>query len=270
MWELDYKESWEPKNWCFWTVVLEETLESPLGCKKLKPEGSQPWIFTGIFIGRTDAEAEAPILWPLEAKNWLIRKDPDVGKRLKAGGEGDNRGWDGWMTSPTQWTWVWVNSGSWCWTGRPGVLWFMGLQSQTQLSDWTEMNWNIVEKAAGELSCHVVGNLTNLSRCVPAGLGHWLLTEGSQLIPTADYSDSASFLSFSSHVLSVHYIPALNLGEGLQRWKLKVSALKEKVCCNHSLELSELKVTLENMTFCTCYFIKGIHIHSPHLIIITL
>ena len=134
----------------------------------------------------------------------------------------------------------------------------------------TEMNWNIVEKAAGELSCHVVGNLTNLSRCVPAGLGHWLLTEGSQLIPTADYSDSASFLSFSSHGLSVHYIPALNLGEGLQRWKLKVSALKEKVCCNHSLELSELKVTLENMTFCTCYFIKGIHIHSPHLIIITL
>ena len=79
MWELDYKESWALKNWCFWTVVLEKTLESPLDCKKLKPvnpKGNQSWI----LIGRTDAEAEAPILWPPDAKNWLIRKDPDAGK----------------------------------------------------------------------------------------------------------------------------------------------------------------------------------------------
>ena len=79
MWELDYKESWEPKNWCFWTVVLEKTLESPLDCKEIKPvnpEGNQPWI----FIGRTDAEAEAPTLWPPDAKSRLIRKDPDAGK----------------------------------------------------------------------------------------------------------------------------------------------------------------------------------------------
>ena len=79
MWELDYKESWVPRNWCFWTVVLEKTLESPLDCKEIKPvhpKGNQSWI----FIGRTDAEAEAAILWPPDAKSWLIWKDPDAGK----------------------------------------------------------------------------------------------------------------------------------------------------------------------------------------------
>ena len=77
MWELDYKESWAPKNWCFWTVVLEKTLESPLDCKEIQPvhaKGNQSWV----FICRTDAEA--PILWPLDAKNWLTGKDPDAGK----------------------------------------------------------------------------------------------------------------------------------------------------------------------------------------------
>ena len=79
MWELDYKESWALKNWCFWTVVLEKTLESPLDCKEIKPvhpKGNQSWIFTW----RTDAEAEIPILWSPDAKNWLIGKDPDAGK----------------------------------------------------------------------------------------------------------------------------------------------------------------------------------------------
>ena len=79
MWELNYKESWVLKNCCFWTAVLEKTLESPLDCKEVKPvnpKGNQSWI----FIGRTDAEAEAPILWPSHAKNWLIRKDPDAGE----------------------------------------------------------------------------------------------------------------------------------------------------------------------------------------------
>ena len=79
MWELGYKESWAPKNWCFWTVVLERSLENSLDCKEIQPvhpKGNQSWI----FIGRTDAEAETPILWPPDAKNWLIGKDPDVGK----------------------------------------------------------------------------------------------------------------------------------------------------------------------------------------------
>ena len=80
MWDLDYKESWAPKNWCFWTVVFAKTLESPLNCKEIKPvnsKGNQPWI----FIGRTDAKAEALVLWPpVVKKNWPIRKDPDAGK----------------------------------------------------------------------------------------------------------------------------------------------------------------------------------------------
>ena len=79
MWELDYKESWAPKNWCFWTVVLEKTLESPLDCKEIPPvhpKGGQSWV----FIGRNDAKAETPILWPPHAKSWLTGKDPDAGR----------------------------------------------------------------------------------------------------------------------------------------------------------------------------------------------
>ena len=79
MWELDCEESWAPKNWCFWTVVLEKTLESPLECKESQPvhsEGDQPWV----FFGGNDAKAEAPVLWPPHAKSWLIWKDPDAGR----------------------------------------------------------------------------------------------------------------------------------------------------------------------------------------------
>ena len=89
MWELDYKESWVRKNWCFWTVILEKTLESPLDCKEIQPvhpKGNQSWL----FIGRTDVEAETPILWPPDAKSWLIWKDPDAGKI-------EGRQWRGWQ-----------------------------------------------------------------------------------------------------------------------------------------------------------------------------
>ena len=109
MWELDYKETWALKNWCFWTVVLEKTLESPLDCKEsqpVNPKGYQSWI----FIGRTDFEAEAPILWLLDVKNWHYKR-PWCWERLKAVEEGDNRGWDCWIESLTQWTWVWANLG---------------------------------------------------------------------------------------------------------------------------------------------------------------
>ena len=127
MWELDYKESWVLKNWCLWSVVLEKTLESPLDYKEIQlvyPKGNQPWI----FIGRTDAEAAAPIVWPPDETNWLIRKRLWCWERLKTRGEGDDRGWDGWMASPTWWTWVWVNLGSRWWTGRSGLLQSMGSQ----------------------------------------------------------------------------------------------------------------------------------------------
>ena len=112
MWELDHKEGWAPKNWCFRIVVLEKTLESPLDSKEIQPvhpKRCQSWI----FIGRTDAEAETPRLWSPDVKNWLIGKDPDVRKDWRREEKGNNRGWDGWTASPSQWTWVWVNSRSW-------------------------------------------------------------------------------------------------------------------------------------------------------------
>ena len=141
MWELDYKESWLPKNCCFWTVVLEKTLESPLDCKEIQavhPKGDKSWV----FIGKTDIEAETPILWPPDLKSWVIWKDPDAGKDWRREEKGTTEDEMGWMTSPTQWTWVWVNSGSWWWTGRPGMLQSTGLQRVRH--DWaTELNWGI-------------------------------------------------------------------------------------------------------------------------------
>ena len=120
--------------------MLEKILESPLDCKEFQlvhPKGDQSWI----FIGRTDVEAETPILWPPDNEELTHLKRPWCWERLKAGEEGDDRGWDGWMASPTQQTWVWVNSGRWWWTGRPGVLQSMG--SQRVGHDWaTELNWS--------------------------------------------------------------------------------------------------------------------------------
>ena len=139
MWELDYRESWAPKNWCFWTVVLEKSLESALDCMEIQPvhpQGNQYWI----FIGRTDAEAETPILWSRDVKNWLILKDPDTGK--------DWRWEDKGMTEDEMVGWHHQLDGcefeqalgvGW-WTRRPGVLQSMG--SQRVRHDWaTELNW---------------------------------------------------------------------------------------------------------------------------------
>ena len=137
--ELDCEESSAPKNWCFWTVVLEKTLEIILDYKEIQPVHPK-WDQSWMFFGRTDAEAETPILWPLHAKTWLIGKDPDPWRDWGAGGEVDNRGWDGWMASPTRRASVWVNSRSLWWTGRPGVLRFM--ESQRVRHDWvSELNW---------------------------------------------------------------------------------------------------------------------------------
>ena len=120
-----------------WFIYFRASIESPLDCKEIQPvhsEGDQPWD----LFGRNYAKAETPVLWPPHAKSWLIGKDSDAERGAE--GEGDDRGWDGWMASPTRWTWVCVNSGCWWWTGRPGVLWFMG--SQRVGHEWaTELNW---------------------------------------------------------------------------------------------------------------------------------
>ena len=141
MWKLDYKESWAQKNWCFWTVVLGKTLESPLDCKEVKsvnPEGNQSWIFTG----RTGAWSSNTLATWWEELTHLKR--PWCWKSLKAGGEGDDKGWDGWMASLTQWAWVWANSGSWWWTGKPGMVQSIG--SQRVGHNWvTELNWRHIK-----------------------------------------------------------------------------------------------------------------------------
>ena len=116
-----HKGSWAPKNWCFWTVVLEKTLESPLDCKPIKPvhpKGNQSWT----FIERIDAEAYRHLMQRTDSLESILMLE-----KIK-GGEGDSRVWDGWMASPTWWTWVWVNSGSWWLTGKPGVQQSMELQ----------------------------------------------------------------------------------------------------------------------------------------------
>ena len=130
MWELDYKESWAPKNRCFWTVVLENTLWSPLDSKRssqsilkeISPEYSLERLMLKLKL-------QYLATWCKELTHW---KRPWCWERLKAGGDEDDRGWDGWMASPTQWTWVWTSSGKWWWTGKPGRLQSMGLQRVRQ------------------------------------------------------------------------------------------------------------------------------------------
>ena len=136
MWELDYKENWAQKNWCFWTVVLEKTLESPLDCTEIQPvhPKDQSWVQWKDWCWGWNSNTLAT--WCEELTH---AKRPWCWERLRTRGEGDDRGWDGWMVSPTQWIWVWVNSGSCWWTGRPGMLRFMGLQRVRH--DWaTERN----------------------------------------------------------------------------------------------------------------------------------
>ena len=145
MWELEYKESRVPKNWCFWILVLEKTLESPLDYKEIQavhPKGNQSWI----FIGRTDAEAETPILWPPDAMNWLLSKDPDAGKDWRR--EEKGMGWQSlrWLDGLDRHE-FWVSSGSWWWLGKLYVLQSMGSQRvghdwAIELN-WTELNWII-------------------------------------------------------------------------------------------------------------------------------
>ena len=139
MWELDYKEIWVLKNWCFWTVELEKTLESPLVCKEIqpvRPKGDQSWV----FIGKIDVEAEIPIFWPPDAKRWLIGKDPDAGKdwgqEEKGMTEDEMDGiTDSMDMRPGRLQQLVMDRDAWC------ALVHGVAKSRTSLSDWTELNW---------------------------------------------------------------------------------------------------------------------------------
>ena len=157
MWELDYKESWAPKNWCFWTVVLEKTLEHPWTARRsnqsILKETSPGCSLEGLMLRLK-----------LQYFGHLIQRVDSLEKTLMLGGTGGRRrrgcrGWDGWMASLTRWTWVSVNSGSWWWTGRPGVLQFMG--SQRVRHDWaTDLIWCCRTKTSGTNSSGLIQQLT--------------------------------------------------------------------------------------------------------------
>ena len=139
MWELGCEESWVSKNWCFWTVVLEKTLEHPCTARRsnqsILKEISPEYSLEGLMLNLM-----------FQCFGHLMRRTDSLEKtlmlgKLESGGEGDDRGSDGWMASPTWWTWVWASSGRWWRTGKPGVLQFMGLQSRTRQNDWIKLNW---------------------------------------------------------------------------------------------------------------------------------
>ena len=157
MWELDYKESWAVKNWCFWTVVFEKTLESPLDCQEMQPihpKGNQSWV----FIGRTDAEAETPVFWPSDAKSWFVGKDSDAGKDWRQEEKGTTKdemaGWHHQLNGQFE-----LALGVGDKTGRPGML--QSMRSQ-RFGHWAELKLDFETKSAYLCDC-----VDNFSFSVP-------------------------------------------------------------------------------------------------------
>ena len=190
MWELDYKESWAPKNWCFWTVVLEKILESSLDCKEIQPvqtKGYQSLVFIcttdSFIVGFWSWNSNTLATWCEELTHL---KRPWCWEGLKEGGEGNGRGWNGWMASLTQWTWVWVDSRSWWWTGRPGVLRFMG--SQRVRHDWAT--------GLTELLVHKLATLSIVQPLLIASYEFWFVNENHMLIMTVMSSNSIFILFY--------------------------------------------------------------------------
>ena len=167
MWELDHKEGWTPKNWCFPNCGA----------------GENSWQSTSFHWKECCWSSNTFTTWSEELTHW---KRPWCWERLRAGGEGNDRGWDGWMASLTQWTWVWVDSGSWWWTGMPGVLGFMGSQRVRHV--WaTEQNWTVIIFLlfwGASIICHIMAALVYIPTRlhVDVSLQPWLWT-GVLLVP---------------------------------------------------------------------------------------
>ena len=217
MWELDYKESWAPKNWCFWTVVLEKTLESPLPCKEIQPvlpKGDQSWM----FIGRTDAEAETPILWPPDVKNWLIWKDPDAGKI-----EGRRR--RGWQR----------------------MRWLDGITDSTDMS-LSKLQELVMDR---EALCAVVHGVTKSQ----TWLRNWTDTTYTQkwdhLMPQFEFSELIGRVRnhspFASCCAEQHYKPKEQIHSHRDCW---ASHLTWKPCLVHLSVLCSTPNTLEVLSKC--------------------
>ena len=165
MWELAYKESWALKNWCFWTLVLEKTLESPLDCKEIQPvhpKGNQSWM----FIGKTDTEAETPILWPPDAKNWFTGKDPGAGQDWRLEEKGTTEDERVWMVSPILCTWVWASLGSCEGQGSLECCspWGHKVSDMTERPNWTD-NYSLTWKG---VFCLFVFRIKQYSLVLPA------------------------------------------------------------------------------------------------------
>jgi len=171
MWELDCEESWAPKNWCFWTVVLEKTLERPLDCKEIQPvhsEGDQPWD----FFGRNDAKAETPVLWPPHAKSWLIGKDSDAGRdwgqEEKGMTEDEMAGWHHWLDGcESEWT-LGVGDGQ-------GGLACCDSWGRRARHDWgTELNWTeFTRKPMSFMREQSRGFILKVGQELKSGISNW-------------------------------------------------------------------------------------------------
>jgi len=191
MWELDCEESWVPKNWYFWTVVLEKTLESPLDCKEIKPvhsKGDPSWV----FFGRTDAKAETPVLWLPHVKNWLIGKDPEggIGGRRRRGRqrirclEGITDLMDMSLGKLRE---LVMDREAWC-AAIHGVA-----KSQTQLSNWTELNWRLTHRPTFTFFAPILSPWMNLP----------LLSDGLFLLGWTSWGDIQTELLVKSSYLSI-------------------------------------------------------------------